>query len=153
MKIGGVMRRLMTAAALALLASCTRQSEIDEQSIEPDAEALSPGDEVEPMEEPAAPYYVGVWAVDPAICAIAPGSGDPAPIAITEGEFIGYENRCRIGAAEEGTEGGWRLSLVCLAEGVEYVETVDVDIDGDMLRLKREDAPETAFVRCGEEQD
>ncbi len=141
-------RRLIVAAAALLISACTEQSKIDQQSIEPDAEALAPGDDVPPMTPRTAPFYVGVWAVDPALCSIAPGSGDPAPIAITENEFVGYENRCRVAEAQEGTEAGWRLSLVCMAEGVEYVETIDVDVDGDMLRLRRENAPETAFVRC-----
>lgn len=143
------MKRLALAAAVFLFA-CSKQDEIDEQSIEPDAEALRPGDDVAPMKGADAPFYAGVWAVDPSLCAISPGSGDPAPIAITETEFIGYENRCRVADAVEGTEGGFSLSLVCLAEGVENVETIEVDVDGEMLRLKREGAPETAFVRCPE---
>lgn len=140
----------VSLAAALVLSACGGAREIGKQSAEPDAEALTPGDEVPPMRRADAPFYVGVWAVDPAVCALAPGSAVPSPIAITAREFLGYENRCRIAGAQEGTEGGWRLALVCRAAGVETQETIEVDVDGAMLRLRR-GANETAYVRCKEE--
>lgn len=100
------------------------------------------------MTPPTAPLFVGVWAAEQEWCEIAPGSGDPAPIAITENEFIGYENRCAIAQIEEGTEAGWRVTMTCQAEGVETTEIMELDIDGDKLRLRRGDNPETVFVQC-----
>jgi hypothetical protein len=135
-----------TLAAAACLVSCSRESEIDRQPIEPEAEAFerAPG-----VAQP--PFYVGVWAVHPSVCAFAPGSADPSPIALTEREFLGYESRCRVAEAQEGTEGGWRLSLVCASDGIERVETLELDVDGAMLRVRRQDGPEAALVRCEEE--
>jgi hypothetical protein len=37
-----------------------------------------------------------------------------------------------------------------MAEGVETVETLDVDVDGEMMRLKWKNGGEAAFVRCKE---
>lgn len=101
-------------------------------------------------ERPAAdePVYLGIWAANPSLCGIAPGSADPSPVAFTADAFIGYENRCRIANAQEGTEGGYRLDLLCEGEGAPYAETVDVDVGGDMLRLSRADGEETVFIRC-----
>ena len=141
--------RILAAANAALLAACGSDEaapDIDEQPAEPILPAEA--ETVAPIEAPDAPAYIGVWALSADVCDAAPGSADPSPIALTEGEFIGYENFCRIGYAEEGTEGGWRLELICDAEGVEYMELAEVDVDGEMLRLKRGDAPETALVRC-----
>ena len=139
----------LAAATIAIAAAgCGRKDSVSAPGAEPDVESLTAGEDVAPLVDPSEPFYVGVWAGDPSWCAIAPGSSDAAPIVITEGEFIGYENRCRIGAAEEGTEGGWRLELVCEAEGVEFVETVDFDIDGELLRMSRENGEEVALSRC-----
>ncbi|MEL7490786.1 MAG: hypothetical protein AAGJ73_08700 [Pseudomonadota bacterium] len=139
-------KNFLVAAALAALIACSQSDEpaIEAQSDEPTLPAI----ETEPLSEPDAPVYVGVWAAQGDWCDIAPGSADPSPIAFTEGEFIGYENLCRIGYAEEGTEGGWRMEFICESEGVEYTDVVDLDVDGEMLRLTRADAPETVFVRC-----
>lgn len=132
-------RLLAIVSTSALVAGCGERREIDEQPIEPSGDASAA----------AEPFYVGVWAADAAFCANAPGSGEAAPIEITAGEFVGYENRCRIVDRQEGTEAGWRLSMICAAEGAETPDTIDVDVDGDMLRLKRAEGPEIAFVRCG----
>ena len=138
---------VMGAILLAAIA-CGRKDAADAPGAEPDIDAIAAGEDTEPVADPAQPIFVGLWSADPSWCALAPGSTDAAPIVITEGEFIGYENRCRFGLAEEGTEGGWRLELVCEAEGVEYVETVDLDVDGETLRLSREGADEIALTRC-----
>lgn len=132
--------------ALIAAAACSKSDEpkIEDQSDEP----VLPSIETAPLIEPDAPAYVGVWAAEKDWCSIAPGAADPSPIALTEGEFIGYENLCRIGYAEEGTEGGWRMELICQSEGVEYTEVVDLDVDGEMLRLTRNGAAEALFTRC-----
>lgn len=138
------------AFALLALAACDNEPDIEDQSIEPAA----PGEETLPIESPSEPVYVGVWAADEDWCGVAPGTVDPSPIAISENEFIGYENRCRLGDVQEGTEGGYQIALVCEGEGVEYTETVDLDVDGEMLRMTREGGVETLFVRCeGEDQE
>ncbi len=135
--------------ALAAVA-CDRRpkTETDEPVIEPAA----PGEDVAPQKPATAPVYYGVWAAKEDLCDIAPGSADPSPIAFAEGEFVGYENRCHIGEVQEGTEGGYRLSLVCVSEGVEAVQTLDVDVDGETLRLKWQNGGEATFVRCKEEE-
>ena len=141
---------LFAVAALTLGACGREEPEIEDQPLEPAAEDLDIAEGVAPTEPMAEPAYYGVWAADADWCDIAPGSADPSPIAFTESEFVGYENRCRVGYAEEGTEGGWRLELVCMGEGVEYTDVVEVDVDGEMLRMRREGAEEAVFVRCEE---
>ena len=140
---------LRAGAFLAALAvgACSK-SDINDQPIEPTIEPAAPGEDTAPLTPPRVPVYYGVWAVDKELCDLAPGSAAASPIAFAEGEFIGFENRCRIDAAQEGTEGGYRINLVCMAEGVETVETVDVDVDGEMLRIRRSEGAETVFVRC-----
>ena len=100
--------------------------------------------------EPLAPLYIGVWGAGEAACNVAPGR--PGPVVFTAGRFLGYENACDISAAEEGTDGGWRLSMVCTTEGQTVEETADVDIDGDRLRLSRNGGEPVEFVRCADAQ-
>lgn len=144
------------AAALATLAiaACDRgEPAIENQPNEPIIEPAAPGEEVAPQTPPAAPVYYGVWAAEVDCCDNAPGSSESAPIAFTETEFVGYENRCHIGEAQEGTDGGYQLALVCTAEGIETVETLDVDVDGEMLRVKwLNSGGEAHFVRCNKEE-
>lgn len=146
------LRFLPLAGACALLAACGDADDATYAApVEPTVEPSAPAEETAPMVPAAAPVYVGVWAANPAWCASAPGAGEEAPIAITEAEFLGYENRCMIGDGQEGTEGGYQLALSCQADGVERQEIIEVDVDGETLRLKREGADETVFVRCPEQ--
>ncbi len=147
-------RNLGLASAFVLAAAACDRGEpaIEDQPNEPIIEPAAPGDEVAPQQLPAAPVYYGVWAADADYCDVPPASAIPSPIAFAEGEFIGYENRCRIGEAVEGTDGGFTLALVCMAEGVETVETLDVDVDGEMMRLKWKNGGEAVFVRCKEQE-
>lgn len=145
------MRIGLAVAALALVGACDNDApRIEEQPNEPAIEPAAPGEEVSPQTPLAAPAYYGVWATEEDHCDIPPASAVPSPIAFAEGEFVGYENRCRIGEAKEGTDGGYQLALVCMAEGVETVETLDVDVDGEMMRLKWKNGGEAVFVRCEE---
>lgn len=139
--------------SILLIGACSQEPKIENQPEEPvfDEESLvTAGEDVQPLEALSGPAYQGVWASKRSVCDIYPGSADPAPIAITEQEFIDYEKRCMIGSAEEGTEGGWRLALVCSSDGIEYTESLDVDVDGEMLRMRRDDGDEVTMVRCTE---
>jgi hypothetical protein len=145
--------RLIAAAGLAFLTACDRgEPRIENQPNEPTIEPAAPGDEVAPQRPPTAPAYYGEWAADAEWCDSAAGSSERSPIAFTETEFVGYENRCHIGEAREGTDGGYQLALVCMAEGVETVEVLEVDVDGEMLRLKWQGGAESVFVRCKEDE-
>jgi hypothetical protein len=135
------------AVAAALLVACGRNPAIEDQSPEPDAEALSPGDEVPPIPASSAPFYVGKWAARAEWCDAAPGVAE-GPILIAGTKFIGPSLQCRIGRAVEGTEGGWRLERVCRRDGVETTDEIDVDVDGEMLRIAEAGAPEVALTRC-----
>jgi hypothetical protein len=150
--MGGIsiMSHLFRALLLAMaLAACGRGvREIDKQPQEPDVELPQQGTGVAPSAPISPPGWIGVWAKEANQCAMAPGTGNDAPVSLTSTEFLGYGERCRIGAAEEGTEGGWRLELVCTTDGVERIEAMDVDVDGTMLRLTRENVEEMALVRC-----
>lgn len=143
------MRCIGLAAAAMLFAACDRGApNIQDQPNEPVIEPAAPGEEVAPQKPPAAPVYYGEWAAEAEWCDAAAGSSERSPIAFTETEFVGYENRCQIGDAQEGTDGGYQLALVCRAEGIETVETIDADVDGEMLRLKWQSGGEAVFVRC-----
>jgi hypothetical protein len=143
-------RTIVMACMIGPLVACGPDNPPSPEDVplEPAVEPAAPGAEISPLTPPDAPVYVGVWAADRSWCDIRPGSADPSPIAITAEEFLGYENRCRIGDIVEGTDGGYALSLVCQAEGVEYDETVEVDVGGDMLTLTRPGAEPSVFLRC-----
>ncbi len=138
----------LALAGVSLAAACSGSQEPEGERRTQTVEPVIADVETAPLEEADAPAYVGVWAADASWCAIQPGSADPSPIAVTEAEFIGYENLCRIGYAEEGADGAWRMELICDGEGVEYTELAELDLDGDTMQLRRGDGPETAFVRC-----
>jgi len=142
---------LAAASALALAACGDGNRNIENQPIEPTVEPAPPGAETSPMTPADTPVYYGVWAADPELCALAPGAADPSPIAFSEGEFVAYGRRCRIAEAAEGTEGGYQLDILCRGGGPETAETVEVDVDGNMLRLRGEDGAETAYSRCAKD--
>ena len=144
--------------AAVLLAACGKGGPAEEASsteeagqpeVVVDDTGMAAGEDVAPLEASDAPPYVGVWAADPAICGLLPGSADPAPIAISESEFIGYENYCRIAYVDETGPMMWNIERICEAEGVEYTEIMGLEIvNGDLL-LKSPDADAPAeFIRC-----
>ena len=70
-------------------------------------------------------WWQGIWAADPQWCAVADriGSLTPAPIAITPGAIIGYENTCAItGVQVLHGAGAVHLRLRCQSEGDTYEE-------------------------------
>lgn len=152
---GMITARAVSAAVLvAALAACggSGAPEVDDTPLEPEVVETGPdasADEAAPTHAPA-PVYVGVWAARAEWCGRAPGSSDAAPVAFTEAAFIGYENRCVIAEAQEGTEGGYLMTLACSGDGGDYRETVEIDVGGDRLRLTREGG-ESQFVRCPRE--
>ncbi len=140
--IAGIQRHLVFAALL-VLAACNEEVVVEEPEIpgELEAEAIDEG-----AAEPAPPLYIGVWAADKDACAVPPG--EPGRIVFTDDRFLGYENTCRITSSEEGTEGGWRLAMTCEAEGMTVDEIADADVDGDRLRLSRNEGEPVEFIRC-----
>lgn len=146
--------RALAVAAAAALSACgeTDAPTIDDTPLEPE---IVENDADAPPQETAltpasAPVYVGVWAARAEWCGRVPGSSDAAPVAFTEAGFIGYENRCVIAEAQEGTEGGYLMTLACSGDGGDFRETVEIDVGGDRLRLTRGD-DENEFVRCPRE--
>ncbi len=173
---GAVARRLAAAAAIAAFALAACEDGPDNgagdaageaagapsdaappaEAVALDADGHAEGEEVAAFETLEAPAYVGVWAAeDGGSCGGVPGAGPDAPIAMTESEFIADAGLCILASAEEGTDGGWTLELLCQADGVEVAETVEADIDaGDdatgapaRMRLTR-GGVETAYSRC-----
>lgn len=135
-----------TFAAFALLgaAACGEEEVVVE---EPEAT-----EEGEPLTGAGAePLYIGVWAAEPEMCNAAPG--EPGPIEFTRDQFLGYENTCDILSSEEGTEGGWRLEMRCMAEGETVMETADVDLDGERLSVSRNGEEPVTFVHCKGDDD
>lgn len=147
-----IIRLVLALFPVLVLIACSQDPKIDDQPAEPvfEEDLNATSENVQPLEALNGPAYEGVWAEQRALCDTFPGSADPSPVVITEQEYIEYENRCLIGNAEEGTEGGWRLGLVCNSDGIEYTETLDLDVDGEMLRMRRQDGDENIFVRCTE---
>ncbi|MEL6362264.1 MAG: hypothetical protein AAFR21_14400 [Pseudomonadota bacterium] len=137
-----------------LLVSCGQEEATvapEPEEVEPvtiDEAGMAAGEEVEPIEASNAPAYVGIWSADPAWCQTPPGTADPAPIAITEGEMIGLENVCRIGFIDETGPNNWSIEAICEGEGVEYTEVRNLTVSGDTLAMSIEDATPTSFVRC-----
>ena len=52
-----------------------------------------------------------------------------------------------------GTEGGWRLQMRCSGEGETAMETFDVDLDGDRLRVSRNGGEPVTFISCTDDDD
>lgn len=127
-------------AAMALLgaASCGERVVVEEP------EAVEAGESI--VGEGAEPLYIGVWAANKDMCNAAPGT--PGAVAFTASQFRGYENTCDILSSEEGTDGGWRLEMRCMAEGETVMETADVDLDGERLRVSRNGGEPVTFVSC-----
>lgn len=134
-------------AALLFLAACgDRETVVIEEP-----EAPVPDEDInEGPAEPLAPLFIGVWAADAEACDVPPGR--PGPVVFTAGRFLGYENTCDIVSTEEGTDGGWRLSMTCMAEGETVEEVADVDVNGDKLRVSRNGGDPVEFVRCDTDQ-
>lgn len=142
--------RLLGYPAFALLLFAAACGQHETVVIE-EPEAPVPGEDIdEGPAEPLAPLYIGVWAADEAACGVPPGR--PGPVVFADRRFLGYENTCDIVSAEEGTDGGWRLSMTCMAEGETVEEVADVDIDGDRLRMSRNGGEPVEFVRCDNAQ-
>ena len=143
---------LVGLSAAVLLGACskTETAATEEAPVVEaiDEAGMAAGEDVEPFDAGSGPSYLGVWAADETWCAAAPGASDASPIVITEGEFIGYENLCRIANVEELSENVWRMDLVCVAEGVEYIETINLTAESATLTLSRDDSSETVFLRC-----
>lgn len=110
---------------------------------------LALGDEALP--EPWPGNAVGIWAAEPDWCQFATqiGSHDPAPIELTETEFLGLENSCAITEAHgTGIAHSWALRLVCQSEGDSYDDEMMVLMAGpDELYIYRGFAP-VRFTRC-----
>lgn len=70
-------------------------------------------------------WWQGIWSYDPAWCAVAGqiGEASPAPIAISETEFLGYELSCAIDEARvlDGV-GAAHLRMTCQSEGETYAD-------------------------------
>lgn len=150
-------RHWLMALAVAMAAACGGEPEtappapasVPEAEIDP--EGAPEGEEIEPIlaeDDGAGAPWLGVWAADPSWCALTPGAGDPAPIAFAADEFIGFENRCTIASVEALEDGAARLELLCLGEGVEYQEYMDVAAVEGGLSVKRGEGPAVAFARC-----
>ncbi|WP_145104026.1 hypothetical protein [Cereibacter sediminicola] len=84
--------------------------------------------------------WLGDWAADPDWCAQAGRTGEvpEAPIRITDSEFLGYENRCRITEADPlQILPGAELVLDCTAEGETFADArlLVIDAADSMLML------------------
>ena len=94
--------------------------------------------------------WQGIWTADPAWCANADriGSVTPAPIALTETEFLGYENSCDLTGVEKVTENGWVLEMTCMSEGDTYDERRIVMVAGDDMFMWFGREKPVHFTRC-----
>ncbi len=133
--------RLFILVLCSLTVACNRQVSVEEPAV-PERVKTEAGE----IPNTLPPLFIGIWAADPAWC--DNGEDEPGPIEFTSDSFLGYENSCDIVSAVEGTDGGWRLNLRCTGEGEIVEETMDVDIDGDMLRIARNDGDLIEFSRC-----
>lgn len=124
--------------------ACNEKIVVEEPKAIEDGEVLI-GANVEPL-------YIGVWAADTERCDVAPG--EPGPVVFTATEFLGFENTCDIVSSQEGTDGGWRLEMRCTGEDETRMETADVDLDGERLRVSRNGDDPVIFVSClGDENE
>ncbi len=145
---------LMKAGIVAVLLAACAADETEEQTAETPSEdivsaAPAEAEEVAPLNENIGPAYVGKWASEGANCALTPGAGETAPIALTQGEFIADGNNCIIAVAEEAAEAGWSMELVCIdAEGVEDRSQVNVQVVDDVMTLSLENAADVSYSRC-----
>lgn len=113
-----------------------------------DEAGMAAGEDVDPIETVSGPAYLGVWGFDEASCALSPGGGERAPIAITEGEFIGSENFCRIGHVEETGPMSWTIETICPGDGVEFTLIHTIAVDADGLTIANNESATSRLVRC-----
>ena len=143
--------RVLVAALMFGAVACSEEPKIEDQPDEPilgEVDPNAPGEDVQSLDALSGPAYQGVWATEQSLCDVFPASADPSPMVITDEAFVEYGRRCIIGKAEEGTEGGWQLELICSNDGIEFTEVLDVDVDGAMLRLRRGEQEEELYMRC-----
>ncbi len=145
-----MIRTLFTCALIGGAAACAEQSSVVEETTAVVDETLIEAEETAPIVDENAPVYVGLWGADDAACALAPGSSETASIAITEGEYVGYDEFCRIGYAEEGEDGVWSLEMVCDAEGVEFTEIIKVSVVEGEITITHSDNDVKTLTRCAE---
>lgn len=96
--------------------------------------------------------WQGIWSYDPAWCAVSDriGSVTPAPVALTETEFLGYENSCEIKAVSDAGYSAWTLRLECQSEGSTYDNVFTVLVGDGRLWLWDGAGEPTPFHRCPE---
>lgn len=135
-------RPFLAALALFGAAACNEKVVVEEP------QATGPDDAL--VGANAEPLYIGVWAANEGLCHANPGT--PGAVEFTASKFLGYENTCDILSAQEGTDGGWRLDMRCMAEGATVTETADVDLDGERLRVSRNGGEPVTFVSCTDDK-
>lgn len=135
-------RPFLAAIALFGAAACNEKVVVEEP------QATGPDDTL--VGANAEPLYIGVWAANKDLCNANPGT--PGAIEFTASQFRGYENICDILSSQEGTDGGWRLEMRCMAEGETVTETADVDLDGVRLRVSRNGGEPVTFVSCKDDE-
>lgn len=147
-----MIRALITCALIGGAAACADQSpvtqDVTQETAPPVEEVVIEAEETAPIVDENAPAYVGLWGGDEASCALAPGSSEEAAIAITEGEYVGYDEFCRIGYAEQSEDGVWSLEMVCDAEGVEYTEIIKVASGEGTITITHSDDDVKTLTRC-----
>ncbi len=85
------------------------------------------------------PRWVGIWSAEPEWCVNAAyvGSRTPAPVQLTPGEFLGYENTCQLKEVRQvGGLDAWLFTLECQSEGSIYDDAFTGLLEGpDVLWL------------------
>lgn len=134
---------LLLSTVVLTLAACQPSTSQDDAAGAGDAPA---GTTAPPAGGEAPPAYIGRWAAEASWCANT--LGPERPIEVTATEFRGYENTCQITDLAT-TDAGWTATFVCQAEGQTTSQPVQLEANGERLKLTwQDDGYDIEWRRC-----
>lgn len=93
--------------------------------------------------------FIGRWANSFTDCALAPGSGENAPIEITATTMTGAENACAFDRVEVEPDADEALiTRRCEGEGEVTTDTLDLRVKGNTLLVAFEEGGAVTWTRC-----
>ena len=95
----------------------------------------------------AAEPYEGAWAAKVAWCGHSSSQTDEVPITISSKGLEGYEYGCSFASVNK-LGNAWIATMVCGAEGENWVETMRMTVSGNTLTLKADGKRGVKFIRC-----
>lgn len=157
MKRPGDLTAICALAALAALTACGDLRQREAASGAPDAADAAPDDAAKFRRsvERAAPAawdgapFAGLWAQDPADCAVAPGAGVPSAIGLSGDRWVGPYGDCDIESYAPAEKAqSYLVTASCPGDNVRYISRVTMTLDADRLRISASGAEDVVLRLC-----